>query len=153
MMSCQEKRTNLAYLRGLICLAILVIASTAAAGDEVWLESLDDEILKETRNGSMWQLERSKRLKSEEKVKMYLEQLNTGRYKDWRLPTKSELFRFTEIFDWKKNGDVRIKIEGDHWLIGKSDKITAGKWELDDLCGPERKFYTKKSGYVRAIRP
>jgi len=101
----------------------------------------------------MWQLERSKRLRSEQKVQLYLEQLNAGRYNDWRLPTKSELYRFIEIFDWKKNGDVRTRVEGDHWLTVDSGTVVPGEWELDDMCGPERIFYKKKSGYVRAIRP
>lgn len=137
----------------LMGLPLIIFIETAAANYDVWLERLDGEVIREIKNTSMWRLDRSERLKSEKDVELYLDQLNAGRYSDWRLPTKSELYRFIAIFDWKKNGDVKIKIEGDHWLADDSNKIKAGEWELDDLCGPERIFYNKKSGYVRAIRP
>lgn len=147
------KHTQQAIVMILIGLPLFVFIESVAAGNDIWLERLDDEIIRETRNDSMWRLDRSKRLRSEQEVERYLDQLNSKHYKDWRLPTKSELHRFIEIFDWKKNGEVKIKIEGDHWLIDDSNKIKAGEWELDDLCGPIRVYYNKKSGYVRAVRP
>ncbi|MGV7235478.1 MAG: hypothetical protein ACQ9ET_04395 [Nitrosomonadaceae bacterium] len=66
------------------------------------LVRVNGEIIQETGSDSMWQFNRSKRIRTREEVEQYFHILNSGQYNDWRLPTKSELYRFIEIFDWKK---------------------------------------------------
>lgn len=145
-----NQRTLFATIIGFV---YIILVGTATAGLDTWLEPLDDATIRDSRNGSIWQLDRSNWLKSEQEVKIYLDTLNTGKYNDWRLPTKSEMYSFVNIFDWEKNGEVNIKIDGNHWIIDDANQVAAVEWELEDMCGPERRFYNKKSGYVRAIRP
>lgn len=143
----------------LFCLSVIVVmaltASTAlttqAHAGEAVLTSVSEDLFQNKRNGQMWQVQKSKRLRSQAEVTTYLNKLNTGKYQDWRLPTKQELYDLFSFFDLKLYGDVRIQLEGNYWL--ENDGMMAGAWEIGDQCGPSRSFYTKKTGYVRAIRP
>lgn len=101
----------------------------------------------------MWQLERSKRLRTTQEVDTYLAALNRGTYKDWRLPTRQEIFELFGFFDLKENGEVKLRLEGGYWLVNRNGEIEVGAWEIGDQCGPSRTYFTKKAGYVRAVRP
>jgi len=125
--------------------------TTQSYASEPVLTTVSADVFQNRRNGRMWQMHKSKRLRSPEDVATYLNKLNTGKYQDWRLPTKQELYDLFSFFDLKLYGDVRIQLEGNYWL--ENDGMMAGAWEIGDQCGPSRSFYTKKSGYVRAIRP
>jgi hypothetical protein len=122
-------------------------------GGQAYLEYGEDGVFKEVRSGRMWQVERSRRLSSADDVEEYLTSLNGGKYNDWRLPTKEELFELYAVFDLKNNGEVKIQLEGGYWLIGEDSKVQVGSWEIGDDCGPERRYFTKKAGYLRAVRP
>jgi len=102
---------------------------------------------------NMWIKTRSKRVDSVDDVQQHLSTLNKGEFNDWRLPTKRELYNLFSIFDMKKNGKVKIRIEGSYWLVNNTGKVIAGAWEIGDGCGPERIFYPSKEAHIMAIRP
>lgn len=133
-------------------LSLLALPVFAAAGDAT-LTMVDGGLLQEKSSGRMWQMERSKKISSAAAAEQYLRQLNQGPQKDWRLPTKGELYDLLTIFDLKKNGGITLELAGDYWLTDDNGATYAGAWETGDQCGPERTFYRGKSGYVRAVRP
>ena len=139
-----------------LTLIILLLAGvfntpvTSTAGEPV-LNQISEEIFQNSRNDQMWQMQKSKRLKTASSAEQYLNELNQGEYQDWRLPTKQELYKLFSYFDLKMYGNVRIRLEGNYWI--ENNGIQVGAWGIGDQCGPSRTFYMKKAGYVRAIRP
>ncbi len=117
------------------------------------LRSVGDQYFENRGEGVMWTKMRSKRFQTPSDVQDYLDNLNTGRFNDWRLPTKQELYDLLAIFDLKKNGEVKVRIEGKYWLVNNKGETSVGAWEIGDGCGPERRFFSGDNGYVRAIRP
>ena len=117
------------------------------------LTQIEGGLILEKRSGLTWQMERSKKFRSLGAVEKFLHRLNQGPYQDWRLPTKWELYDFIAKFDLKKNGDISVPFEGSYWLKDDNGTIHPGSWETGDQCGPERMFFSTKSGYVRAVRP
>lgn len=148
-------RTNI--LSKLAALAIIAnmgfFMSLPALGKEAAIVQLSGTAFQEISNKRTWNLDRSKRIKTADDALSYLNTLNQGEFNDWRFPTKEELSRLFSIFDLKQQGTVKIRIEGAYWMTGDEGKVYAGAWEIGDQCGPSRTFYTKKSGYVRAVRP
>lgn len=134
----------------LLLTGVFTTPSVSTAGEQV-LTQISEKIFQNSKNDQMWQMQKSKRLKTASSVEQYLKELNQGEYQDWRLPTKQELFELFSCFDLKQYGSVKISIEGTYWI--ENDGMQAGVWEIGDQCGPSRTFYTKKVGYVRAIRP
>nr|WP_320009781.1 DUF1566 domain-containing protein [uncultured Desulfobulbus sp.] len=135
-----------------LCLLFLfTLPATVFSEDLVPLK--DKGLVQETQNGLIWQMQRSKKMRSPSDVKAYLAKLNQGQYHDWRLPTKWELYNFFMLFDLKKNGKIELKLEGSYWIRQEDGSIGPASWELGDQCGKERTFYQPKAGYVRALRP
>lgn len=139
-----------------ITLVLLLLAGVfntpdASTAGEPVLNQISEDIFQNSRNDQMWQMRKSKRLKTASSAEQYLNQLNQGEYQDWRLPTKQELYTLFSYFDLKLYGNVRIQLEGNYWIENKG--IQVGTWGIGDQCGPSRTFYTQKAGYVRAIRP
>lgn len=134
-----------------VLLALLIPVWSMAA--EPSLSRLEDGLMRERDSGLIWQMERSRKMRTPAAVQHYLRQLNQGKYRDWRLPTKWELYGLFAKFDLKKNGDIAIALEGSYWLRDEDGSIHPGAWETGDQCGPERIMYPTKSGYVRAVRP
>ena len=124
-----------------------------AVSKEASLLTLDGGLIQEKDSGKMWQGDHSKKLQSLAEVQEYLNSLNQGNYKDWRLPTKQESLKFVGFFDQKKNGEVKVNFSGDYWLIDDDGIIRTGSWETTPQCGIERTFYKGKTGHVRAVRP
>ena len=146
-----HSRTLSSLLIAIITLFLLIPYSLLAA--EADLKISEKGIFQEVGSGRMWQTDRSKKLKTAGEVDAYLKELNTGKYNDWRLPTKQELFELFSIFDLKNNGEVKIRLEGNYWLIDKESEVQVGAWEIGDQCGPSLTYYPKKAGYVKAVRP
>ena len=117
------------------------------------LKSVGEQYFKNTRKGDMWTKSRSKIFATSSEVKNYLKSLNEAQFNDWRLPTKQELYDLLMIFDFKNNGDIKIRIEGKYWLANYAGQMSVGTWDIGDGCGPERTFSQGKKGVVRAIRP
>jgi len=130
----------------------LMLPVSLPAGQAI-LKYSENGIFQDERNGMMWQVERSNKMKSVQEVENFLKELNSGKYDDWRLPTKEELSDLFTIFDLKNNGDVKIRLEGSYWILGRDSEVQVGSWEIGDGCGPTRAYYTKKAGYLRAVRP
>lgn len=141
--------SNLTFV--LLLITGLFTAPYVSIAGEPVLTQISEKIFQNSKKDQMWQMQKSKRLKTASSVEHYLKELNQGKYQDWRLPTKQELFELFSYFDLKQHGSVKISIEGTYWI--ENDGIQAGAWEIGDQCGPSRTFYTKKVGYVRAIRP
>lgn len=144
-----NKFSTLAFLL-LLLVGIYTKPDISTAGEQA-LKQISEDIFQNTQNDQMWQMKKSKRFKNSSSVEQYLHELNQGKYQDWRLPTKQELFNLFSYFDLKDHGDVRIQLDGNYWSADEG--IQAGAWENGDQCGPSRTYYTKKSGYVRATRP
>lgn len=117
------------------------------------LHLLDGTYLQENGHQRLWQVQRSKKLRTYAEVQQYLHQLNQGRYADWRLPSKWEIHALFTLFDLKRNGDIVLALDGSYWMTGDDGTVLAGSWESGDQCGMERNFFPATSGYVRAIRP
>ncbi len=132
--------------------AMLVIAATALAATPV-LTPMGEGLVHDSKSGLVWQMERSRKVRTPAEAEQYLAQLNQGTFHDWRLPTKWELYDLFSVFDLKKNGEVKLKLEGSYWLKEENGAVYPGSWETGDQCGPERAFFKTKSGYVRAVRP
>lgn len=140
--------------RCIICtLGLLIFVSTKVMGGTPSLKPLNGETFKENKSNREWLMQRSKRIKKPEDVERFLVTLNEGKYSDWRLPTKQELSELFTVFDLKKNGEVKIRLEGQYWLAGDRGEVYVGAWEIGDQCGPSRTFYKGKAGYIRAVRP
>lgn len=138
-------------LLSVVILYLMIPYAVPAA--EPALQLSEDGITQERANGRMWQMDRSKRLRTTTEVDACLATLNRGKYNDWRLPTRQELFELFGIFDLKENGEVKFQLEGGYWLVNQNGEIEVGAWEIGDQCGPSRTYFTKKVGYVRAVRP
>ncbi len=148
-------RTNISTKLAALAIISTVIffMSLPALGKEAAIAQLSDTAFQEISSKRTWNLHRSKRFKTVDDATSYLDTLNQGEYNDWRYPTKEELSRLFSIFDLKQQGTVKIRMEGAYWMTDNEGKVYVGAWEIGDQCGPSRTFYTKKSGYVRAVRP
>ncbi len=119
--------------------------------DNAKLVSLGDGICRQS-NGLMWQTGRSGKFSSFEEAKEYVKNLELGGHKDWRFPTKDELYTLCDIFDQKLAGDCPLKPEGSYW--SNNGKEYAGEWHSYPLCGGSDLVYLKsKTGRVRVVRP
>jgi len=134
-----------------IGLFLMMVPCRSMAAD-IALRDIGDGILQED-NGRMWQAARSKRFRTVDEAEQYLANLNSGRFNDWRFPTRQELYELFMLFDLKESGDISIRLEGAYWLTGRHGEPKIGSWEIGDQCGPARTYYPGLSGYVRAVRP
>lgn len=106
----------------------------------------------DTHSGKMWQVGRSKTMRSLDAAKEYTSALQEGGFVDWRLPTVTELYELYMIFDLHENGNCELDAEGTYWSDEEDLEGRVGTWELDDNCDPERRYIPKQTGIVRAIR-
>lgn len=134
-------------------LGLFISFSTEVMGGTASLHPLPEGTFQESKSNKIWQVERSKKMKTQVEVEQFLLTLNKGQYSDWRLPNKQELAELFSIFDMKKNGEIKIRLEGKYWLSNDKGQPFVGAWEIGDQCGPSRTFYKGKAGYIRAVRP
>lgn len=156
MKSASGLKTTLYLFLHVTVVAVLLanFASTVQADNRTPLLSFSgDSYFVDESRGQMWTKMRSRQFSSPGDVEQYISKLNEGEFNNWRLPTKKELHNLFEIFDMKKNGDVRIRIEGRYWLVDGRGEVAAGAWETGDGCGPDRVFYAGKKGHIMAVRP
>jgi hypothetical protein len=127
----KERMKNVRFLLSLfICLLVILPVTASAKMGAVTI--LGGEIIQEPENGRMWQMNRSKKMRSSTEVQEYLSKLNKGEYNDWRLPTKYELYDFFLLFALKENQGLDIKLEMSYWLVGNNGKMIVGSWEPGD---------------------
>ena len=127
----KQPTKNVKFLLTLLfCLSVVLPATVSAKMGTVTI--LDGEIIQEPENGRMWQMNRSKKMRSSTEVQEYLSNLNKGEYNDWRLPTKYELYDLFLLFALKENRELDIKLEMSYWLVGNNGKMIVGSWEPGD---------------------
>lgn len=128
---CKERVKNVRFLLSLfICLLVILPVTASAKMGAVTI--LDGDIIQEPENGRMWQMNRSKKMRSSTEVQEYLSNLNKGEYNDWRLPTKYELYDLFLLFALKENQALDIRLEMSYWLVGNNGKMIVGSWEPGD---------------------
>lgn len=108
----------------------------------------------DVKSGKMWQVEREGEFSSDQDAEQYAADLQLGGYDDWRLPTKTELYRLHYIIYWKENGECNLKSTGEYWARDEWGS-TLGHWETFLLCAPNFKYVKSvgTKGFVRAVRP
>lgn len=148
-----HKPQTLRVVLVVVAISLLATFSVPAVGKTKSLTVLSGKVFEETSSHRIWQMQRSKRIKTPEDAQVYLQTINQGEYHDWRLPTKHELYDIFSIFDLKNNGDVKIRLEGNYWLADDKGQAYVGAWKIGDQCGPSRNFNRGKAGYIRAVRP
>ena len=114
----------------LFCLSLILPVTASAKMGAVTI--LDGDIIQEPGNGRMWQINRSKKMRSSTEVQEYLSNLNKGEHNDWRLPTKYELYDLFLLFALKENQELDIRLEMSYWLVGNNGKMIVGSWEPGD---------------------
>lgn len=138
----------------LMIVVLLNLHESAIGGpDTGYFSPIGTSYFLDNRKQTMWTKTKSKKIASAEEARQYLARINQGEYSDWRLPTKQELYDLFMVFDLKKNGEVRVRVEGKYWLKNGKGETVVGTWEIGDGCGPERAYYSGSEGYVRAVRP
>ena len=137
----------------IVCGGVVLLDVQQAQAASAKVIDLGNGVIQETVSGLIWQKERSKRFSSLKQAEQYAANLKVGGYDDWRLPTIYELYGLHYIFDLHKNGTVQIKLEGNYWAGKKDGEGMVGSWEIGDQCEPERQYFKKNKGYVRAVRP
>ncbi len=128
---CKKQVKNVRFLLSLFICLLVILPVTASAKMGV-VTILDGNIIQEPENGRMWQMNRSKKMRSSTEVQEYLSNLNKDEYNDWRLPTKYELYDLFLLFALKENQELDFKLEMSYWLIGNNGKMIVGSWEPGD---------------------
>ncbi len=136
-----------------LIVALLPVIGTEISGKSPALVQVSEKTFHDNLHNKDWQMDWSRRTRSVEEVRQYLQKLNKGSEGGWRLPTKEELYELMSIFDLKENGEVKIRFEGSYWLRDEADNFYVGSWEIGDQCEPSRTFFEGRSGHIRAIRP
>ncbi len=127
----KQHTKNVRFLLTLLfCLSVVLPLTASAKMGAVKI--LDGGIIQEPENGRMWQMDRSKKIRSPAEVQEYISDLNKGEYNDWRLPTKYELYDLFLLFALKENRELDIKLEMSYWLVGNNGKMIVGSWEPGD---------------------
>ncbi len=151
MSTCQSKAPTIILVISVVTLfAFLPLPAVSKTKS---LIILSEKVFQESSSHLDWQTQRSKRIKTEKEVQLYLQTLNHGEHDDWRLPTKQELYDIFSIFDLKLNGEVKVQLEGNYWLADDKGQPYVGAWKIGDQCGPSRSFSRAKAGVIRAVRP
>ena len=114
---------------------------------------LGNGVCQDTKTGSMWQMERTKSMKSIEDARQYAGSLKLGGYDDWRLPTVFELYDLINLKDLHVASSCNMQLDGNFWSDEHGGEGTAGAWEISDQCDPSRSYAKATQGYVRTIRP
>jgi hypothetical protein len=100
----------------------------------------------------LWQKERSSKFSSLKEAEDFVANMKLGGFNDWRLPTRDELFRLSDIIEHKLTADCPLNTTGNYW--SKNGKGEVGEWYPYPLCaGYDFRYLKSKTGRVRAVRP
>jgi len=149
--------------RSAVFLALSMLAGCAGAGHDPAstmadrrdrLVDLGSGTCRQTNNGLIWQVDKSRQYSSWQEARRYAENLELGGCNDWRLPTKDELYMLHYISELQGDNDCKMKLSGNFWSFTAGQEATAGRWESYPLCGGNEFRYVKTDkGFVRAVRP
>jgi len=114
--------------------------------------NLGNGVCQDTKSGLMWAKKRTKTIRSLTGARKSAMDLDLAGYSDWRLPTIYELYDIHFAYDLKMGIECAIEMEGNYWSDEKDGEGMVGAWEIGDGCDPEREYFGKKIGYVRAVR-
>lgn len=153
MKAFREVKKAMVLLTGLLVLALLS-GCAGRGGGKPDIVDLGNGVYEVPSSGRMWQAARSEQaFDTLEEAQRYAAGLNLGGHTDWRLPTVYELYDLYLIFDLHKAGNIELNLKGNYWSDEKDGEGMVGAWEIGDQCDPERKYFEKTKGYVRAVRP
>jgi hypothetical protein len=144
---------NIALLTGSIALLALLAGCAGRSSETLRFVDLGNGICQDTRTGAMWQMERTRSIKSIEEARQNADNLKLGGYEDWRLPTVDELYNLISLKDLHVGSSCRMKLDGNYWSDEHNGEGAVGAWEISDQCDPSRTYAKGNQGYVRAIRP
>ena len=136
-----------------VVLLATLVASLALAG-ETRLLQLDNGMIKDTKTGLLWQLDKSPQLfDSQEKAAQYASTLELGGYHDWRLPTLAERWDLLQVFVFKDNSGVEFpKFDNKYWTAETDQGTRPIKLDITCMCQGTKDIEYKNVGYVRAVR-
>ncbi len=141
-------------------IAVWLFSVTGCAGiaanssvDPARIIDLGNGICQDTKSGLMWAKERTRTIRSMDDAQRAATELELAGYDDWRLPTIYELYDIHYAYDLKLGEACAIELEGNYWSDEKDGEGMVGAWEIGAGCGPEREYFGKNTGYVRAVRP
>ena len=139
------------------CLVLVLFVTFSASlirAGETRLVEIDNSMVKDTKTGLIWQLDRSPyMLDSQEKAVEYASALNLGGYHDWRLPTLEERWNLLQIFVFKDNGGVEFpKFDSKYWTTATDKGTQPIKLDITCMCRGDQEIEYRKEGYVRAVR-
>jgi len=128
-------------------------ASLALAG-EARLVQLDNSMVKDTKTGLTWQLDKSpEQFDTKEKAAQYASSLELGGYHDWRLPSLEERWDLLQVFVLKNNGGIEFpKFDNKYWTLETHKGTQPIKLDISCMCRGDQEVEYKNSGYVRAVR-
>ena len=107
----------------------------------------------DTKTGAMWQMERTRAMKSIEDARQTAANLTLGGHDDWRLPTVYELYNLNFLKDIHVASSCAMQLDGNYWSDEHGGEGVVGAWEISDQCDPSRTYSKASKGFVRAIRP
>ena len=145
--------------KAVVCVLLSIFVSGCAttfngkaAGDGPDIVDLGNGVIQDNSSRLMWQKDRSKVFHSLAEASEYINSLQLGGFKDWRLPTIYELYNLQFVFDFKSRDNAGMDSEGSYWSSAGDGKGSAGAWEVGGQCELERNYFMYSSGYVRAVR-
>lgn len=140
-----------------LCLVFVLLVSFAASpalAGEARLVQLDQDMVKDTQTGLIWQLGNSPQMfDSQEKAALYAGALELGGNHDWRLPTLAERWDLLQIFVFKNNGAIEFpKFDNKYWTAATDKGTQPIKLDITCMCRGDKEIEYKNAGYVRAVR-
>jgi len=139
---------------GLMFALFAVLTALPALAGEARLVPLDNSMVKDTKTGLIWQLDKSpEQFDSKEKAAQYAASLDLGGYHDWRLPTLEERWDLLRIFVLKNNGGIEFsKFDNKYWTMETHKGTQPIKLDISCMCRGDQEIEYKNTGYVRAVR-
>lgn len=135
--------------------ALLAAFTTPPAfAGEARLVMLDNSMVKDSKTGLIWQIDKSPvQFDNEEKAARYARSLELGGHHDWRLPTLAERWDLLQVFVFKNNGAIVFKGFDNKYWTTETDKGTKPiKLDITCMCRGDQEIEYKNAGYVRAVR-
>ena len=136
------------------CAKSIVTENSSVLQAGMLVENLGNGACRQLQSGLMWQVEESERFSSWQEANDYVKSLKIAGFDNWRLPTRQEYLRLSELLAINK-GDCPIKTKKAHWTQVDGKEQKPGYWEDIAMCGglDFRWVNSKLGSTVLAVRP